>query len=69
MLAQRLLLNIRAVDYMGSRPLASTLLFAAGKDNTEDMMDESETYDMSVQNTKPSSEGKMKEKEQVGAEL
>ena len=67
MLAQRLLLNIRAVDYMGSRPLASTLLFAPEKDNTEDLMNESETYDMSVKNTKPSSGGKMKEKEEVVA--
>ncbi|KAJ3527489.1 hypothetical protein NMY22_g9767 [Coprinellus aureogranulatus] len=37
--AQRLMLNIRSVDYMGSRPFASTILFARTPQSSEDTMD------------------------------
>jgi hypothetical protein len=42
-LAQRLLINMRKVDYMGSVPVASKLLFAhsasVSEDNTESYLD------------------------------
>ncbi|KAJ3512896.1 hypothetical protein NMY22_g15202 [Coprinellus aureogranulatus] len=44
-LGQRLLLNIRRVDYMGSVPMASTLLFAPSSSSTGEA---SEDYDEST---------------------
>ncbi|TEB25825.1 hypothetical protein FA13DRAFT_1817260 [Coprinellus micaceus] len=38
-LAQRLMINMREVDYMGSRPLASTLLFANDGTSSEDSLE------------------------------
>lgn len=36
MLAQRLLINLRKIDYMGSQPVASKLLFAPPAPGSED---------------------------------
>ena len=40
MLAQRLLINMRKVDYMGSQPVASKLLFAPPVPGSEDDLEE-----------------------------
>ncbi|TEB20052.1 hypothetical protein FA13DRAFT_1801489 [Coprinellus micaceus] len=42
-LGQRLLLNIRRVDYMGSRPVASTLLFAPSPGDEDSFEDSDRT--------------------------
>ena len=49
-LAQRLLINMRSVDYMGSRPLASTLMFAPSTGESEGS---SESYDMAESTQRP----------------
>ena len=40
MLAQRLLINMRKVDYMGSEPVASKLLFAPAAPDSDDDIEE-----------------------------
>lgn len=42
-LAQRLLINMRSIDYMGSHPLASTLLFARTQGGSDDLSEEGDT--------------------------
>jgi hypothetical protein len=39
-LAQRLLINMRKVDYMGSEPVASKLLFAAPTPGSDDDLED-----------------------------
>lgn len=72
LLVQRLLLNIRSVDNMGTTPLASTLLFSPAEGDTEGLgstEDPTDAYEMpvSVRHTDISStrEGKMKEETNV----
>lgn len=48
MLAQRLLINMRKVDYMGSQPLASKLLFAPPLSGTEDSLNSDFTRSIDV---------------------
>jgi hypothetical protein len=45
-LAQRLLINIRKVDYMGSEPVASKLLFAPPAPGSEDHEDDLDFFEM-----------------------
>ena len=48
MLAQRLLLNMRTVDYMGSEPVASKLLFAPPAPGSEDDLEgDFDSFEMS----------------------
>ncbi|KAJ3541116.1 hypothetical protein NMY22_g4023 [Coprinellus aureogranulatus] len=54
-LAQRLLINMRSVDYMGSRPLASTLMFASTPEESKGPEEGEECYDMTETSQLPPS--------------
>ncbi|KAJ3550136.1 hypothetical protein NMY22_g619 [Coprinellus aureogranulatus] len=54
-LAQRLMINLRKTDYMGSRPIASKLLFAPpppGSEDDEDQGQENQDHaEVNVENS------------------
>ncbi|KAJ3521208.1 hypothetical protein NMY22_g12410 [Coprinellus aureogranulatus] len=61
-LAQRLLINMRSVDYMGSRPLASTLMFASTPEESKGPEEGEECYDMTeTSQLPPSSSSRVEE--------
>ena len=53
-LAQRLLINMRKIDYMGSQPIASKLLFApATGPDSDELEDEMNTFELAQEGSRP----------------
>ena len=72
-LAQRLLINMRKVDYMGSEPVASNLLFAppppGSEDGTEEEFDAVEMRQNPYVLRRRGSVSKASEKDEAGTQI
>lgn len=63
-LAQRLLINMRNVDDLGSRPLASTLMFAKTSGVSEEQMEDVGDYEGPMNDESPPAGRSEKQEEQ-----